>query len=38
MIKGLLGNFAKFARKHLCQSLFLIKLQAKASGNRPGLG
>ena len=25
---GALKNFAKFARKHLCQSLFLIKLQA----------
>ena len=26
--KGLLINFAKFTEKHLCQSLFLIKLQA----------
>ena len=26
--KGVLGNFAKFTGKHLCQSLFLIKLQA----------
>ena len=25
--KGVLKNFAKFAGKHLCQSLFLIKLQ-----------
>ena len=27
--KRVLGNFAKFTGKHLCQSLFLIKLQAK---------
>ena len=27
--KGVLRNFAKFTGKHLCQSLFLIKLQAK---------
>ena len=26
--KGVLRNFAKFTEKHLCQSLFLIKLQA----------
>ena len=26
--KGILRNFAKFTGKHLCQSLFLIKLQA----------
>ena len=26
--KGFLKNFAKFTRKHLCWSLFLIKLQA----------
>ena len=26
--KGVLGNFAKFTGKHLCQSLFLMKLQA----------
>ena len=26
--KGVLRNFAKFTGKHLCQSLFLIKLQA----------
>ena len=26
--KGVLKNFAKFTGKHLCQSLFLIKLQA----------
>ena len=26
--KGVLRNFAKFAGKHLCQSLFWIKLQA----------
>ena len=26
--KGFLRNFTKFAGKHLCQSLFLIKLQA----------
>ena len=26
--KGVLRNFAKFAGKHLCQSLCLIKLQA----------
>ena len=25
--KGVLRNFTKFPRKHLCQSLFLIKLQ-----------
>ena len=25
--KGVLRNFAKFTGKHLCQSLFLIKLQ-----------
>ena len=24
--KGVLGNFAKFAGKHLCQSLFLNKV------------
>ena len=28
--KGVLKNFAKFTGKHLCQSLFLIRLQAKA--------
>ena len=28
--KGVLRNFTKFIRKHLCQSLFLIKLQAQA--------
>ena len=28
--KGFLRNFAKFAWKHLCQSLFLLKLQASA--------
>ena len=27
MEKGLLKNFAKFIGKHLCQSLFLNKLQ-----------
>ena len=26
--KGVLGNFAKFTGKHLCQILFLIRLQA----------
>ena len=26
--KGVLKNFAKFTGKHLCQSLFFIKLQA----------
>ena len=26
--KGVLRNFTKFAGKHLCRSLFLIKLQA----------
>ena len=26
--KGVLGNFTKLTEKHLCQSLFLIKLQA----------
>ena len=26
--KGVLRNFAKFTGKHLCQSIFLIKLQA----------
>ena len=26
--KGILRNFAKFIRKHLCQSLFSIKFQA----------
>ena len=26
--KGSLRNFAKFTGKHMCQSLFLIKLQA----------
>ena len=26
--KGVLGNFAKFAWKYLCQGLFLIKMQA----------
>ena len=31
--KGVLSNFAKFTGKHLCQSLFLNKLQA--SGLRP---
>ena len=29
--KGILRNFAKVAGKELCQSLFLIKLQAEAS-------
>ena len=29
--KGVLTNFANFTGKHLCQSLFLIKLQASAS-------
>ena len=29
-IKDVLTNFTKFTGKHLCQSLFLIKLQAKA--------
>ena len=28
--KGVLRNFVKFTGKHLCQSLFLIKLQALA--------
>ena len=28
---GVLGNFAKFTGKHLCQSLFLMKLQIEAS-------
>ena len=28
--KDVLRNFAKFAGKHLCQSLFLIKLQTSA--------
>ena len=28
--KGVLRNFAKFTGKHLCQSLFLINLQARA--------
>ena len=27
---GVLKNFAKFTRKHLCQSPFLIKLQTLA--------
>ena len=27
VIKGVLRNYAKFTGKHLCQSLFLIKLQ-----------
>ena len=30
--KGVLRNFAKFTGKHLCQSLFLIKLQAGGTG------
>ena len=30
MWKGVLRNFTKFTGKHLCQSLFLIKLQASA--------
>ena len=29
--KGVHENFAKFTGKHQCQSLFLIKLDAKAS-------
>ena len=29
--KDVLRNFAKFTRKNLCQSLFIIKLQASAS-------
>ena len=38
---GVLSNFAKFTGKHLCQSLFLIKLQASdwfaaISSNYPG--
>ena len=28
---GVLGNFAKFTGKHLCQSLFLMKLLTEAS-------
>ena len=28
--KGVLKNFTKFTGKHLCQSLFLMKLQASA--------
>ena len=30
--KGVLRNFAKLTEKHLCQSLFLIKLQASGQG------
>ena len=30
--KGVLRNFAKFTGKHLCQSLFLRKLQASGLG------
>ena len=30
--KGVLKNFAKFTGKQLCQSLFLIKLQASGTG------
>ena len=32
--KGALRSFAKFKVKHLWQSLFLIKLQARDSGTR----
>ena len=32
--KGVLQNYAKLAGKHLCQNLFLTKLQG--SGLRPG--
>ena len=32
--KSVLSNFGKFTEKHLCQSLFLIKLQASASEKR----
>ena len=28
--KNVLKNFAKFTGKHMCQSLFLMKLQAEA--------
>ena len=28
--RGVLKNFVEFTGKHLCQSLFLIKLQAQA--------
>ena len=28
--KGVLRNFAKFTEKHLCQSLFLLKLPTQA--------
>ena len=34
--KGVLKNFGKFTGKHLCQSLFLIKLQARGSEKRLG--
>ena len=31
--KGVLKNFANFSGKHLCWSLFLIKLQAQETAN-----
>ena len=33
--KGVLKNFAEFKGKHLCRSLFLIKLQVKKASLRP---
>ena len=33
--KVVLRNFAKFTGKHLCQSLFLIKLQARPTEHLP---
>ena len=32
MKKGVPRNFAKFTRKHLCQSLFFNKVQERGSG------
>ena len=31
--KGVLRNFSEFSGKHLCQSLFLIKLQAETTAS-----
>ena len=33
MKKGVLKNFVNFTGKHLCGSLFLIKLQARPENN-----
>ena len=37
VVRGVLRNFAKFTGKHLCQSLFLIKLQVSNTGAGTGV-